>query len=58
MSKLIILQEIRDLNQKINDEIEHYNHLLSKCETRLYILQEERRQLLELIAILEAEKNK
>ena len=58
MTKLIILDTIRDLNAKIDREVEYYESQLAKTELRLTILQEERRQLLELLEILEGEKNK
>ena len=58
MSDIIILDSIRDINNKIEREIEFYTEQLNKAETRLSILQEERRQLIELLCILEQEKNK
>ena len=58
MSDIIILGSIRDINNKIEREIEFYTEQLNKAETRLSILQEERRQLIELLCILEQEKNK
>ena len=58
MSEIIILQQVRDLRIRIEEELEYYNHLLDKCEARMYILREEHRQLVELINILEAEKEK
>ena len=58
MSNIIVLQERIDLRTRIDEELEYYNHLLDKCETRMYILREEHKQLLELINILEAEKEK
>ena len=58
MSEVIILQHVRDLRIRIEEELEYYNHLLDKCEARMYILREEHRQLVELINILEQEKEK
>ena len=58
MTNLIILQTIIDINKRIDDELEFYNEQLKKTELRLTILREEQRQLLELINILEQEKNK
>ena len=58
MTKLIILDNIRDLNKKIEREMEFYQEKLKKAEFRLSVLEEERRQLLEVLEILEGEKNK
>ena len=58
MSNVIVLQKVLDLRTRIEEELEYYNHLLDKCEARMYILREEHRQLVELINILEAEKEK
>ena len=58
MSEIIVLQQVRDLRIRIEEELEYYNHLLDKCEARMYILREEHRQLVELINILEQEKEK
>ena len=58
MPKIIVLQEVRDLKIRINEELEYYAHLLEKCEARMYILREEHKQLTELIKILEQEKEK
>lgn len=58
MTNLIILQTIIDINKRIDEELEFYNEQLKKTELRLTILREEQRQLLELINILEQEKNK
>ena len=58
MSNVIVLQKVLDLRTRIEEELEYYNHLLDKCEARMYILREEHRQLVELINILEQEKEK
>ena len=58
MTRVILLETIRDLNKRIDDEIAYYNEMLDRTNTRLTILNEERRQLLELLQILEKEKNK
>ena len=58
MTKVILLETIRDLNKRIDDEIAYYSEMLDRTNTRLTILNEERRQLLELLQILEKEKNK
>ena len=58
MTKLIILDTIRDLNAKIEREVEYYEAQLAKTEFRLSVLEQERKQLLELLQILEGEKNK
>ena len=55
---LIILSEIREINDKIEKEIEFYEQQLHKTEFRLDVLREERRQLVELLGILAEEKNK
>ena len=58
MTKVILLETIRDLNKRIDDEITYYNEMLERTNTRLTILNEERRQLMELLDILQKEKNK
>ena len=58
MSEIILLSQIRDINEKINNEIEFYEQQLHKTEFRLDILREERRQLVELLDILANERNK
>ena len=58
MSNVIVLQKVLDLRTRIEEELEYYNHLLDKCEARMYILREEHRQLVDLIQILEQEKEK
>ena len=58
MSNLIILSQIKDINAKIDKEIEMYEEMLGKCESKLSFLREERRQLIEVISILAHEKNK
>ena len=56
MTKVIILSQIRELNQRIDEEIEYYNEKLDKAQFRLSIINEEIRQLNELLDILEKEK--
>ena len=58
MSKLILLDTIRDINRRINEDIEFYQGKLDQANTRLAILKVERQQLVDLINILEAERNK
>ena len=58
MTELIILDTIRDLNKRINEDIEFYQSKLDQANTRLAILKVERQQLVDLINILEAERNK
>ena len=58
MTELIILDTIRDLNRRINEDIEFYQEKLDQANTRLAILKVERQQLVDLINILEAERNK
>ena len=58
MTGLILLDTIRDLNRRINEDIEFYQGKLDQANTRLAILKVERQQLVDLINILEAERNK
>ena len=58
MTELIILDTTRDLNRRINEDIEFYQGKLDQANTRLAILKVERQQLVDLINILEAERNK
>lgn len=58
MSELILLDTIRDINRRIERDIEFYQERLDKANTRLAILTVERQQLIDLINILESEKNK
>ena len=58
MTELILLDTIRDLNRRINEDIEFYQGKLDQANTRLAILKVERQQLVDLINILEAERNK
>ena len=58
MTEVIVLKTIRDLHKRLDEEIEYYTEMLQKANTRLSLLNEERRQLLELLTILEAERNK
>ena len=56
MTKVIILSLIRELNQRIDEEIEYYNEKLDKAQFRLSMINEEIRQLNELLDILEKER--
>ena len=58
MSKIVILETIRDINRRIDEDIEFYQGKLDQANTRLAILKVERQQLVDLINILEAERNK
>ena len=58
MTELIILDTIRDLNRRIDADIEFYQGKLDQANTRLAILKVERQQLIDLMNILEAERNK
>ena len=54
----MILETIRDINRRIDEDIEFYQGKLDQANTRLAILKVERQQLVDLLNILEAEKNK
>ena len=56
MTKVIILSLIRELNQRIDEEIEYYKEKLDKAQFRLSMINEEIRQLNELLDILEKER--
>ena len=58
MTELIILDTIRDINRRIDADIELYQKKLDEANTRLAILKVERQQLIDLMNILEAERNK
>ena len=58
MTEVIILETIRDINKRINEDIEFYQGKLDQANARLAILKVERQQLVDLINILEAERNK
>ena len=58
MTELILLDTIRDINRRINEDIEFYQEKLDQANTRLAILKVERQQLIDLINILEGERNK
>ena len=58
MTEVIILETIRDINKRINEDIEFYQSKLDQANTRLAILKVERQQLIDLMNILEAERNK
>ena len=58
MGRVILLQDIIDLRTKVNEEIEWMEHLLQKCEARLFILEAERKSILDTLDILEREKEK
>ena len=56
--KIIVLQTIRDINRRIDEDIEFYQKKLDEANTRLGILLAEKQQLVDLLQILEQEKNK
>ena len=56
--KIIVLQTIRDINRRIDEDIEFYQKKLDEANTRLGILLVEKQQLVDLLQILEQEKNK
>ena len=56
-NKVIILQDIRDTNQRLDEEIEYFTERLEKTEFRMSMIQEEHRQLVELLEILKKERN-
>ena len=58
MTKIISLQEVMKLRGKVEKEIEFYQDRLKQSDLRLSIIQEERRQLIELLDILEKEKER
>ena len=58
MTEVIILDTIRDINRRIDADIEFYQKKLDEANTRLAILKVERQQLIDLMNILEAERNK
>ena len=58
MSEVILLDTIRDINRRIEEDIEFYQKKLDQANFRLGILKVERQQLVDLINILEAERNK
>ena len=58
MSEIILLDTIRDINRRIEQDIEFYQKKLDEANTRLAILMVEKQQLLDLLNILEQEKNK
>ena len=58
MSKIVILETIRDINRRIDEDIEFYQKKLDEANTRLGILLVEKQQLVDLLQTLEQEKNK
>ena len=56
--KIIVLQTIRDINRRIDEDIEFYQKKLDEANARLGILLVEKQQLVDLLQILEQEKNK
>ena len=58
MSEVLILETIRDINRRITEDINFYQKKLDEANFRLGILKVERQQLIDLINILEAERNK
>ena len=57
INKVIVLQDIRDTNQRLDEEIEYFTERLEKTEFRMSMIQEEHRQLVELLEILKKERN-
>ena len=55
---IVSLSEVRDINEKIDKQLEFYRTRVEKLELRLSITQQELDQTLELIEILENERNK
>ena len=55
---IIRLEDIRNINEKIDQEVEFYTKQLEAAERRLSLLESERRMLVELLQILENERNK
>ena len=58
MSEVLILETIRDINRRITEDINFYQKKLDEVNFRLGVLKVERQQLVDLINILEAERNK
>ena len=55
---IIRLDDIRNINEKIDKEVEFYTKQLEAAERRLSLLESERKMLVELLHILENERNK
>ena len=55
---IIRLDDIRSINEKIDQEVEFYTKQLEAAEKRLSLLESERKMLVELLHILENERNK
>ena len=55
---IIRLDDIRNINEKIDKEVEFYTKQLEDAEKRLSLLESERKMLVELLRILENERNK
>ena len=58
MNEITILQTVRDINRRITEDINFYQKKLDEANFRLGVLKIERQQLVDLINILEAERNK
>ena len=58
MSKIVILETIRDINRRIDEDIAFYQKKLDEANLRLGILLVEKQQLVDLLNVLEQEKNK
>ena len=58
MNEITILQTVRDINRRITEDINFYQKKLDEVNFRLGVLKIERQQLVDLINILEAERNK
>ena len=55
---IIRLDDIRNINDKIDKEVEFYTKQLEDAEKRLSLLESEHKMLVELLRILENERNK
>ena len=58
LMSIIKLDDIRNINEKIDEEVEFYTKQLEAAERRLSLLESERKMLVELLHILENERNK
>ena len=58
MNNIINLEGVRDINEKIDQQLEFYQARKEKLELRLSMAQRELDQTLWLIDVLEKERNK
>ena len=58
IDKIVILNDIRDNNLKIDEELEWLKKMLAKAETRASIAMQEVEQYKIVIDIIEGERNK